>query len=184
MSARILRQRELIEDDWTIAEDARPASAEAAGGKRIVTLERWRSARQALLAAHAAVGVLVPNTADIESIYPEIGDRPLIALQFPTFSDGRALSQAVLLRKRLGFKGELRAVGDVIRDLVFWLGRCGFDSIVPRQDQSLEACRQALDELTVAYQAAADDHAPVWVRRRRRGTDQNPLSGNAVNTSL
>ncbi|MGA7539505.1 MAG: DUF934 domain-containing protein [Steroidobacteraceae bacterium] len=155
---RVLRQRELLEDDWSLDEDA---------GKLIVTLERWRSEREALVAAHAAVGVLVPNTADVEEIYPEVGDRPLIALQFPTFSDGRALSQAVLLRKRLGFRGELRAVGDVIRDLVFWLGRCGFDSIVPRQDQSLEACRQALDELTVAYQAAADDHTPVWVRRRK-----------------
>ncbi|HTL91372.1 MAG TPA: DUF934 domain-containing protein, partial [Steroidobacteraceae bacterium] len=77
-----------------------------------------------------------------------------------------ALSQAVVLRKRLGFRGELRAVGDVIRDLVFWLGRCGFDSIVPRKDQSLEGCREALREITVAYQAAADAHTPVWVRRR------------------
>lgn len=168
MTARILRQRELIEDDWTLIEEERAAGAWAAGGKLIVTLARWRSEREALLAAHAAVGVLVPNTADIEAVYPEIDDRPLIALQFPTFSDGRALSQAVVLRRRVGFRGELRAVGDVIRDLVFWLGRCGFDSIVPRQDQSLEACKEALEELSVAYQAAADDHTPVWVRRRGR----------------
>jgi uncharacterized protein (DUF934 family) len=88
-------------------------------------------------------------------------------LQFPTFTDGRALSQAVVLRKRLGFRGELRAVGDIIRDLVFWLGRCGFESIVPRQDQNLESCKEALGELSVAYQASADGHTPVWVRRRR-----------------
>jgi uncharacterized protein (DUF934 family) len=167
MRARILRRRELVEDDWTIVEDSRAGSSWAGGGKLIVPLEAWRAQRAALLAARAAVGVLVPNTTDIEAIYPQIADRPLIALQFPTFSDGRALSQAVVLRRRLGFAGELRAVGDVIRDLVFWLGRCGFDSIVPRQDQSLEACQQALDELTVAYQAAADDHTPVWVRRRK-----------------
>jgi uncharacterized protein (DUF934 family) len=167
MSARILRRRELIEDDWTLLEDT-AEGGRATGGKRIVPLALWREKRAALLGAHAAVGVLVPNTADVEAIYPELGDRPLIALQFPTFSDGRALSQAVILRRRLGFEGELRAVGDVTRDLVFWLGRCGFDSIVPRHDQSLEACRQALDELTVAYQAAADDHTPVWVRRRQR----------------
>jgi uncharacterized protein (DUF934 family) len=168
MSARILRRRELLEDEWTLLEETRADSGWVTGGKRIVTLGLWREEREALLGAHAAVGVLVPNTADVEAIYPEVGDRPLIALQFPTFSDGRALSQAVLLRRRLGFAGELRAVGDVTRDLVFWLGRCGFDSIVPRADQDLEACRQALDELTVAYQAAADDHAPVWARRRQR----------------
>ena len=184
MSARILRRRELIEDDWRLVEDSRAESACAVGGKLIVTLGAWRAQGAALLAAQAAVGVLVPNTADIEAVYPELADRPLIALQFPAFSDGRALSQAVVLRRRLGFEGELRAVGDVIRDLVFWLGRCGFDSIVPRQDQSLEACKQALDELTVAYQAAADDHTPVWVRRRRRGPGQNPPSGNAVNPSM
>jgi uncharacterized protein (DUF934 family) len=166
MTAKILRHGEIVADDWTVVEDGRTELA-ASGGKVIVTLSRWRAERAALLAGHSAVGVLVPNTADIEAVYPEIADRALITLQFPTFTDGRALSQAVVLRKRLGFRGELRAVGEIIRDLVFWLGRCGFDSIVPRQDQSLEGCRAALNEIDVAYQAAADGHTPVWVRRRR-----------------
>ncbi|HEY7887617.1 MAG TPA: DUF934 domain-containing protein [Steroidobacteraceae bacterium] len=165
MTATLLRAGALVQDSWTVIEDGR-MEIEPVGGKVIVTLARWRLERDELLAAHAAVGVLVPNTADIEAVYPQISDRPLIALQFPTFTDGRALSQAVVLRKRLGFDRELRAVGDVIQDLVFWLGRCGFDSIVPRQDQNLEACRAALVELSVAYQAAADEHTPVWVRRR------------------
>src|SRR6185437_1212451 len=130
MTMRILRNSELVEDEWTLIEDGR-ADIEAGPGKVIVTLARWRVEREALLRGHAAV--------------------------------------AVLVRKRLGFRGELRAVGDVIRDLVFWLGRCGFDSIVPRKDQSLEGCREALREFTVAYQAAADEHTPVWVRRRRGG---------------
>jgi uncharacterized protein (DUF934 family) len=165
MTVTILRKGDLVQDDWAVLEDGH-TEVEPSGGKVIVTLARWRAEREALLARHAAVGVLVPNTADIEAVHPEIADRPLIALQFPTFTDGRALSQAVVLRKRLGYRGELRALGDVIRDLVFWLGRCGFDSIVPRKDQSLEGCRAALSELTVAYQAAADAHTPVWVRRR------------------
>ena len=167
MTMRILRNSELVEDDWTLVEDGR-ADIETGDSKVIVSLGRWREERDALLAVHVAVGVLVPNTADIEAVYPEVEDRPLIVLQFPTFTDGRALSQAVVLRKRLGFRGELRAVGDVIRDLVFWLGRCGFDSIVPRKDQSLEGCREALREFSVAYQSAADQHTPVWIRRRGR----------------
>jgi uncharacterized protein (DUF934 family) len=165
MTITILRAGEVVEDNWKVIEDGR-TEIESSGGKVIVTLARWRAEREALLSAHAAVGVLVPNTADIEAVYPEVSERPLIALQFPAFTDGRALSQAVVLRKRLGFKAELRAVGDVIRDLVFWLGRCGFDSIVPRKDQKLEECRAALRELTVAYQAAADEHTPAWIRRR------------------
>ncbi len=165
MTATILHAGNLVQDDWAVLEDGRTEIV-SSGGNVIVTLARWRADREALLAQHAAVGVLVPNTADIEAVHPEIADRPLIALQFPTFTDGRALSQAVVLRKRLGFRGELRALGDVIRDLVFWLGRCGFDSIVPRKDQNLESCRAALTEITVAYQAAADAHTPVWKRRR------------------
>ena len=165
MTAVILREGELVADDWTVVEDDRMEIG-SPSPKVIVTLARWRAQRNALLAAHSAVGVLVPNTADIEAIYPQIHDRALLVLQFPTFTDGRALSQAVVLRKRLGFRAELRAVGDVIQDLVFWLGRCGFDSIVPRGDQNLQACRAALDELTVAYQAAADRHTPAWIRRR------------------
>lgn len=165
MTMTILRDGQLVEDNWTLIEDG---SSEVRSAERnvIVTLARWGMEREALLSSHRAVGVLVPNTADIEAAYPEVQDRPLIALQFPTFTDGRALSQAVVLRKRLGFRGELRAVGDVIRDLVFWLGRCGFDSIVPRKDQRPEDCRAALTELTAAYQAAADEHTPVWIRRR------------------
>lgn len=165
MSGTILRRGQIAADDWTVIEDGR---AEIGADERrvIVTLARWRAERAQLLEHHADVGVLVPNTADIEAVYPEIADRPLIALQFPTFADGRALSQAVVLRKRLRFQQELRAVGDIIRDLVFWLGRCGFDSIVPRQDQDLQGCKAALEEIRVAYQAAADAHTPVWVRRR------------------
>ncbi len=164
--SRVIRGRAIVEDDWTLAVEA-PARS-AAAGKLIVPLARWRAERAALLASAAAVGVLLPNTEDVEAVYPLLADRPLIALQFPTFADGRALTQAVLLRNRLGYTGELRALGDVVRDLAFWLARCGFDALVPRPDQDLQACRQALDEILVAYQPAADAHDPVWVRRRAR----------------
>jgi uncharacterized protein (DUF934 family) len=157
---RVLYRGSVVEDDWTLSADG------AASGRTIVPLERWRRERELLLSAGAAVGVLLPNTEDVDAVYPEIRDRPLIALEFPAFADGRALSQAVVLRTRLGFSGELRAVGDIIRDLVFWLGRCGFDSIVPREDQDLEACRIALSELPVSYQAAADGRTPAWIARR------------------
>jgi uncharacterized protein (DUF934 family) len=171
VTPQVLRKGAVVEDDWRLLEDGLVEQPDrdgggAAGGKTIVPLARWRQQRDALLASSTAVGVLLPNTEDVDALYPEVGDRPLIALQFPGFADGRALSQAVVLRTRLGFTGELRAVGDIIRDLVFWLGRCGFDAIVPRPDQDLEACRLALAELPMSYQAAADGRTPVWIRRR------------------
>lgn len=166
--SRIIRRHLIVEDDWTLAVDG--AACAPACGRLIVPLARWRAEREALLARAAAVGVLLPNTEDVEAIHPQIADRPLIALQFPTFADGRALTQAVLLRNRLGFTGELRAVGDVVRDLVFWLGRCGFDALAPRPDQDLQACRAALDEIRVAYQPAADAREGAWARRRMSGS--------------
>ncbi len=162
--SRIIRDRAIVEDDWTIAADG---AATATGGRLIVPLARWRDERAGPGGA-APIGVLLPNTEDVEALYPQIAALPLIALQFPKFADGRALTQATLLRNRLGFAGELRAVGDVVRDLMFWLGRCGFNAMVPRPDQDLEACRQALDEIRRAYQSGADGHLPVWVRRRAR----------------
>ena len=162
--SRIIRDRAIVEDDWTIAADG---AAAATGGRLIVPLARWRGER-AGPGSVATVGVLLPNTEDVEALYPQIAALPLIALQFPKFADGRALTQATLLRNRLGFARELRAVGDVVRDLMFWLGRCGFNAMVPRPDQDLEACRQALDEIRRAYQSGADGHVPVWVRRRAR----------------
>ena len=172
--SRIIRQRAIVEDDWTLAPDG--AAHTGAAGRLIVPLARWRAERAALETA-SAVGVLLPNTEDVEAVYPEIAERPLIALQFPAFADGRALTQAILLRNRLGFAGELRALGDVVRDLVFWLGRCGFDAIAPRGDQDLQACLQALDEIRTAYQPAADEHAPAWVRRRSCSANTRPAVG-------
>jgi uncharacterized protein (DUF934 family) len=162
MRPRVVRRGSVVEDDWTLLTEG---LAPGCGGI-IVPLERWRSEREALSSGCAAVGVLLPNTADVDALYPQIRDRPVLALEFPVFTDGRALSQAVVLRTRLGFTGELRAVGDIIRDLVFWLGRCGFDTIVPRPGQDLEACRLALGELKVGYQAGGDGRTPVWIRRR------------------
>ena len=170
--SRILRHRAIVEDDWTLAVDT--TAPPSAADRWIVPLARWLAARDTLGAG--ALGVLLPNTEDVETLYPQIAASPVIALQFPTFADGRALTQAVLLRNRLGYRGELRAVGDVVRDLVFWLGRCGFDVLVPRPDQDLQACRQALDEIRLAYQPAADGHTPIWVRRRAGAADSTGSS--------
>ena len=115
--SRILRKHAIVEDEWTLLVDG--AAEPPRSGKLIVPLARWRAERARLEADAASIGVLLPNTEDVESIYAQIADRPLIALQFPVFADGRALTQAVLLRTRLGIAGELRAVGDVVRVLVF-----------------------------------------------------------------
>lgn len=163
MSRKIVDGEVLAIDDWLTVADGDEVPR---GGRVIVSLARLRSERAALLGAAAAVGVRLPNTVDVDDIWPEIADRPLLALSFPTHGDGRALSQANVLRNRLGYRGEVRATGDVTRDLVFGLRRCGVDVIAPRDDQNPEDCLRALRDFSDAYQPAADHVEAVFVRRR------------------
>lgn len=164
MSTTLLRNRRVEADDYTLLADdaALPAS-----GKVIVSYSRWLAEREALLASVTGVGVKLPNTVDITGVLPEIADRPLIALDFPAFPDGRAYSQARLLAERFAYKGELRATGRaVVRDQIGFMVRCGFTSFELREGQDPAACLAAIHEFSVPYQQAADHAQPVFLRRR------------------
>jgi uncharacterized protein (DUF934 family) len=99
--------------------------------------------------------LLIGNTAGLAAI----------AVEFPKFNDGRGLSIARLLRGRIGWRGELRAVGEVARDQLFYMARCGFDAFDLRADQDAEACLRAFSEVSVLYQNAADEARPLFRRR-------------------
>lgn len=98
---------------------------------------------------------------------------PLIAVRFPSFTDGRGYSIARLLRERLGFRGELRAVGDIARDQLHYLARCGFDSFELREGEDVATAKAALAAFSDAYQAAVDQPVPLFRRRvaREKGSD-------------
>ena len=161
---RIINNRQIIEDRWRQVADAEPLPPE---GAVIVSLTRWRQERQALLARpNKRVGVRLKNDEPVADIAVDLPYFAVIALEFPTFKDGRALTQARLLRERYGYRGELRAVGDVLRDQIFFMQRCGFDAFELRSDQSLEDALEAFDEFTVTYQPAADEPLPLYRRGR------------------
>jgi uncharacterized protein (DUF934 family) len=160
MSAQVIRHGRIEADDWLrLAED----EVVQPGRRQIISLAR---ARRETVPVDAEIGVLLPNTEDVDLIAAEVLAFPLIALQFPTFGDGRAYSQARLLRQRHGYQGELRAVGDVLRDEMQLLARCGFDAMVPRADQNLADCLAALGDFTLAYQPAADRMTSILEQRR------------------
>jgi uncharacterized protein (DUF934 family) len=160
--ARIIRNGSIVQDDWiTLPDDAEIPTS----GRVILSLKRWQETRDALKTGDAVVGVRIPNTADVVALWSEIKDRPLIAVEFPAFGDGRAFSQAAVLRERFGYKGEIRAVGDVLRDQIFYMQRCGIDAMVPRADQDLQVCVDALKDFTTPYQSAADETIPIYKRR-------------------
>ena len=128
---------------------------------RLLTLEQWHAVRGNW---HAGLntGVIVTNTADVGTLAADVSRLSLIVLEFPKWTDGRAYSQARLLRGRLRFAGELRACGEVLVDMLPLLHRCGFDAVQLRADQSLQSAQRALRFFAAHYQGDVAHPAPLF----------------------
>ncbi|WP_416427781.1 DUF934 domain-containing protein (plasmid) [Pseudomonas sp. App30] len=144
------------DDPWTLVRDQ---EGELPQGPLILPLSRW-SARQ-----DTRHGVWLGPDDDLESLELWLEALPLIALDFPSFRDGRAYSQAYLLRTRLGWGGELRAIGDVLRDQLSHMRQCGFDSFAVREDKSAEDALKGLAGMSVLYSRSAIEPRPLFRRR-------------------
>lgn len=139
---RLIRNGALVEDVWhRPADEAELVANLARGVPSLLPLARWQAHREAALAARA--GVELGPADDPQALLTWLPDIPLIAIHFPLFTDGRGYSLARLLRHRHGYAGELRAVGDVLRDQLYFLQRCGFDAFQLRADQLPEAALAA-----------------------------------------
>lgn len=147
--ALINQQGQAITDTWTVLTEL---DALQVGGRYIVELSLWQAERERLLQQSSAVGLVLDNTVDVVSLSSELEHFNLIVLRFPKFTDGRAYSQARRLRTQLAYQGELRAQGDVLRDQLLLMVRCGFDSFELRADQDIQACTPAFTEISVTYQ--------------------------------
>lgn len=162
----LIRNAQVEADDyieWVDGDESAPQAQRV-----IVMLDRWQAESESLRARFDAIGVRLPNTADLTTVWPQVADRPLIELDFPAFGDGRAYSQARLLRDRYQFAGEIRARGKaVVRDHMLSMTRAGINSFVLRDDQIAEVCIAALNDFDLAYQRAVDD-LPI-VQKMRRG---------------
>jgi uncharacterized protein (DUF934 family) len=153
---------EVVEHDgWRSVgdDDALPA------GDVIVSLARFTANRDALLARGGRVGVRVPNDTKPERL-EDVAGAALVALDLPTQRDGRAYSQARVLRQRFGYAGELRATGKVVRDQLAYLARVGFDAFVLARGSAHDALA-SFDDLSVHYQASSDQPLPLWKRSAR-----------------
>lgn len=166
----LLRRGQPVEDAWLDVSglDASGLEEWPAAGAIIVGLGQWRTHREALLARADPVGLRLPNDADVTSLAGDLHRIPLLALEFPSFRDGRALSQARLLRERLGFHGELRAVGDVLPEQLPLLDRCGFDSYPVQAGDPVAAWAAVTGARSVWYQATGDGRPRAMDLRQRR----------------
>ncbi len=130
----------------------------------IVSLKRFMTEDEALLNGRQ-VGVLLQPDEAVEDLAYDLPRFAVIALAFPKFLDGRNFSAARLLRERYGFKGEIRAVGAVLRELALHMVRCGFDAFVPSDGSDSETWAAAAHRYRHVYQRAADGAAPAFVER-------------------
>ena len=136
-------------------------------GPLVVSVAIWRAKRYELVVRRDPVGVWLKPDDDPALIAADLARFALVAVYFPKFADGRGYSNAVLLRTRLGYKGELRAIGDVGRDQLFLLKRCGFDSFALAAHRDPEAAVASLNDFSVRYQASVDDPLPLFRKRER-----------------
>ena len=159
----LIKDGRLAEDTWIHLGDEEPI---APGAHAIVSLERWQAERDTLATRNAPLGLRLKSDQSPELVAEDLGRFDVIALEFPKFTDGRAYSNARVLRERYGFNGELRAVGQVLRDQLVFMLRGGFDAFEVAGATTAEAWNEILAEISVFYQAAGDSRSPVWALRR------------------
>lgn len=129
------------------------------GARVIVSLERWQRDGEALRQRNSAIGVSLKSDQSPLLLGDDLDRISLVALEFPKFTDGRAFSHARVLRDRLGYRGEIRAFGQVLRDQYLFMLRCGIDTIEPPVDKRVEGYSEALREFSVFYQPTNDCRA-------------------------
>ena len=163
---------QIVADEWTVLRapeggELTQADVDAAA-HAIVPLAYWQAHRDALL-GRARAGTLAVWLAPDDEPFALEADLPnlsLVAVDFPVFRDGRGYSTAFLLRQRLGFTRELRAIGDVLRDQLDFMRRCGFDAYAVRADKSIDDALNGFGEISVRYQGAVDEPRPLFRRER------------------
>ena len=160
----LIRDKSEIDDSWTFVEADDAALPE---GDVTVSLARFLADTDALLARNSGFGVRLQPDDDPYALEPYLDRLSLIEVSFPKYTDGRGYSQAQLLRRRLGYAGELRAVGHVLRDQILYMHRSGFDGYeTARAD--LSDVVKALNEYSAFYQPGADGSRSVFARRHEK----------------
>jgi uncharacterized protein (DUF934 family) len=160
----LIKETGPIDDPWTFVKDEDQLPSD---GAVIVTLARWQANRDELLARPTPLGVRLKSDQAPSAIVGDIERFDVIALEFPKFTDGRAYSSARLLRERHSFRGELRAVGNVLRDQLAFMRRCGFDSYQIPETADAAAWAGALRGISVVYQPATDTRATALAARHK-----------------
>jgi uncharacterized protein (DUF934 family) len=166
---RVIRGGRVEAEPWRFVglEGAEAPTAPLPPGPVVVPLACWQAQRDVLLTRRDPVGVWLAPDDEPAALAADLTALALVAVHFPKFTDGRGYSTAALLRTRYGYQGELRAFGDVGRDQLFYLKRCGFDSFALAAHRDPQAALPGLEDFRHRYQGSVDDALPLF--RRRHG---------------
>lgn len=167
----IIKNKTVVADDWNVlrlTENDTPETVAVPQGKVIVPLKVWQ-AQRAALEDRAELGVWIGSSERPEELKDDLGRFKLVAVDFPKFADGRGYSIAYNLRARLGYAGELRAIGDVLRDQLFYMQRVGFDAFAVREDRDVRDALKGLTDFSEVYQSSWDRKSPLFRRVQRAG---------------
>ena len=151
----------LAEDPYTLVADDEPTPQ----GDVVISLTRFQAEGDRLLSEGRSVGVRLQPDEAVEALAYDLPRLALVQVVFPKFRDGRAYTAARLLRERYGFKGEVRAVGDVLREQAQFMVRCGFDAFEPADGSTPETWERAANRFRHVYQRAADGRLPAFAER-------------------
>ena len=170
----IIKHRAVVADDWAVLRLDEGEAADSVvlpEGKLIVPLAVWLAQKATLAARLPDLGVWLGADERPETLADDVHKFSVIAVNFPKFSDGRGYSIAYNLRARLAYQGELRAIGDVLRDQLFSMHRVGFDAYATRPDRDIHDALKGLSVFTEVYQASWDEKQPLFRRHARTGID-------------
>ncbi|GJL75148.1 DUF934 domain-containing protein [Nitrosomonas sp.] len=166
----IIKNKTLVEDGWQVLRLSDQETAEKVtvpNGKVIVPLKVWLAQRDQLQ-QRRELGVWFASDERPEDLKGDVHKFQVIAVDFPKFSDGRGYSIAYNLRARLGYAGELRAIGDVLRDQLFYMQRVGFDAFAPRADRDIHDALKGFEDFSEVYQTSFDQKQPLFRRVQRQ----------------
>lgn len=157
---------EVVQDDWVVIRTV-DAIDKDSFVRKIVPFSYFLTVPDEPSASFIRAVWISPDD-DFEPWVHRLRNLDLIAVDFPSFRDGRGYSVATLLRSRYGWRGELRAIGDVLRDQLNYMRRCGFDSFAVRADKDIHDAIKSFSHYSVRYQGAVDDPVPLFRRRSER----------------
>ncbi len=165
----IIKDNAIVSDDWVVLrldEGQTPDTVVVPSGKIIVPLPVWQAQRSDLI-TRPERGVWIAGDENAEVLHDDLASFAVIAVDFPKFTDGRGYSTAYTLRSRLGYTGELRAIGDVLRDQLFYMRRVGFNAFAIRADKNIHDALKGLSDFSEKYQTSWDEKNPLFRRVKR-----------------